>query len=149
MKFLATLSEWGSCQSYFLLSNLFECNEFYQTMRLVDRMKPFTVRKYLTEWLLENYVGECVKRCPENIQQMFENIRTLEEIQVAIKEIIHWRNNSNTLSETETLIIAHLALAHLNYSRFGTISQRRRFFSKCNGIYVSSFTSMISLLLAS
>jgi len=141
----------GISRGYFIRTNLFECDEGCPelTTRLVDRLRPFTDSKHLTDWLFEHYVGECVRRCPKSAE-WFDDI-SAGQPRAATTTTVNRRNHVEPLREMQALIMNQHYFVYHDYQceDLYSISLLRRLFSKYYIIFLEYFTSMCSLSLAS
>jgi hypothetical protein len=104
-----------SCAGYFII----EMNLFEDVIpeRITCHLERFTNLTYLTEWLIDNYIGKCALRCSTVIQQQFDDNRQ-DKLDAAMKAIVDFKrasalslsfaHTSNVINETCAGFKAHM-----------------------------------------
>jgi len=81
------------CPHYFinncnLLDNSFNVGSVASKLMSIDE-------EYLSTWFVNNYIGQCAQRCPDNVSRLFSGVSTGNELQNAVSQIIRWRLNTS------------------------------------------------------
>jgi len=115
VELLHTLSVWLTdtrCPHYFinncnLLDNYFNVGSSASKLASIDE-------EYLSTWLINNYMGECVKRCPLYISLLFNDVNSTIKLKNVVSEIIGWRLGNSLYDMWKTVDFAeHTIATHL------------------------------------
>jgi len=95
VKHLHIFSDWVKnkiCPHYFV-SN---CNLFYDTVQLeiiISRLQSVT-ESWLSKWFVNNYFHKCAQLCPKHVSQLYDEVSTSSQLQIAASVIVNWRRKS-------------------------------------------------------
>ena len=117
MELLLRCYELKQCRGYFVAaSNLIEGNV---TPELVNRLKLFADLNELTEWIIKNYIPQCILMCPDNIRRLYNDINkpTIRQFVAANEALSNWRISMTDEDSFRNMQFAILQL-HVRYLDF-------------------------------
>ena len=132
------------CPGYFVAdSNLIECGV---TQELISQLRLFTDLNYFTEWMINNYIRECIRVCPEDMQELFGDIATNRKLSVATDAVIKWRmqmTDEDNLSNMKFSIL-QMHVRNYDFNAHGVVRLCRAV-EDIDGRLKSLFVSLIHL----
>jgi len=119
VELLQTLSAWLTdtrCPHYFinncnLLDKSFNVGSVANKLLSIDE-------EYLSNWFVNNYIGQCARVCPVAVSWLFNDVSTIMKLQNAVSEIVHWRLNASLYEKWQAVGFAEVAIAaYVSHSR--------------------------------
>jgi hypothetical protein len=108
MQLLMQRYERQSCDGYFIMrANMLECP---RTQSVIRRMKQFVDVDYVTCWILNNYVCQCLKLCPRSALRLPNGADSLtyESVKSSMKAAVEWRSQrawAENLRNTDMIML--------------------------------------------
>jgi len=111
VELLHTLAVWLTdtrCPHYFINS----CNLVDNSLNVGSVASKLTSidEEYLSTWLINNYVGQCVKLCPFYISQLFDDVSISIQLQKLVSEIVWWRQKCHSMSSWLAVCLAEYSM---------------------------------------
>jgi len=109
VELLHTLSVWltDTCCPHYFISN---CNLLDNSFNFGNvaskRISVGLEKEYLSAWLINNYIRQCLQRCPVYISLIFNDASTMVKLQNVISEIVRWRSDTSLYDMWEASVHA-------------------------------------------
>jgi len=115
-----------AAQSCFINNcNLFDhiSNSESACIQLIGMKLSSVTETWLAEWFIHNYIQDCAQLCPDSVSQLFDNVRTNEDLQQAVSEVVQARLSSfifeshNYYAQAQFMILRAVSVYSLDVQR--------------------------------
>ena len=136
------------CPHYFIMN----CNLFDNSLSVGTLASELmsTDEAHLSTWFVYEYIGKCVKQCPDNVQRLFGDTITVDQLQNVVSAIVKFRLNTSLLGLSRAVCLGKYLLSYFISEWEPTVLS---FFYLMNqltkpdlGLYLSEYVSAVVLL---